>query len=154
MSGDTNTAVTILLVEDDPPLRSLVARMLQSVGFNVLEAVNGLAALDAIKRHRHEIDLTLTDIMMPHMDGFELSERLQAIEPGANVLFLSGQAEESVAVRAGLKETGRPFLLKPFTRDALVARINAVLATDDRTPPVLTATPSGSSERESDGATT
>ena len=122
------TTTTVLLVEDDPPLRMLMGRMLQNAGYKVLEATNGAAALDAIAKYRDEIALTISDVVMPHVDGFALSEQLRQIKPDARVLLVSGQADESVAIRGGLKECGLAFLLKPFTQDALAAKVNALLA--------------------------
>ena len=122
------TETTILLVEDDPPLRMLMARMLKMSGFSVIEAPNGAVALEQVKRHGEAIGLAISDVVMPHMDGFALSEQVQRINPHVRVLLISGQANDSVAVRGGLKESGEAFLLKPFTREALAAKVNDMLA--------------------------
>ena len=126
---------TILLVEDDPPIRRLIRRMLQDQGYQVLAACNGHQALGLAADHREPIDLLVTDIVMPHMDGFTLWERLVESRPETRVLFLSGQADQSVAVRGGLKEAGRAFLLKPFTHDRLLRTIRAQLDTAPRYGP-------------------
>lgn len=135
---------TILVAEDDPPLRTLMARMLQSSGFSVIEAPNGAAALEAVKRHGATIRLTITDVVMPHMDGFALSERVRQINPDARVLLISGEATDSIAVRGGLKESGEAFLLKPFSREALAAKVGDMLAGEsggDRAFPHTSANP-------------
>ena len=118
---------TILLVEDDPPTRSLISRILQNQGYQLLEACNGVAGLSLAANHDGPIDLLVTDIVMPHMDGFTLSERLVESRPGTRVLFMSGYADRSTAVRGGLKQAGHPFLVKPFTRDSLLQTVREQL---------------------------
>ena len=118
---------TILLVEDDEPIRRLLHHALESQGYRLLEACDGREALGLLATHDGPIDLLVTDVVMPHMDGFMLSERLGASHPETRVLFLSGQADRSVAVRGGLKETRQAFLLKPFTHGTLLQTIRAQL---------------------------
>ncbi len=126
---------TILLVEDDPPIRRLILRSLENQGFQLLEARNGKEALSLAADHRGPIDLLVTDVVMPRMDGFTLGKRLVESHPETLVLFISGQADQSVAIRGGLKETGQAFLLKPFTRDGLIRTIRDQLDTEpDRGP--------------------
>lgn len=117
----------MLLVEDDPPLRRLVRRMFENGGFEVIEARNGREALDMAKATESHIDLLVTDVAMPQMDGFDLTVRFSRLHPEAKVLLLSGRATTSVAVRGGLKELGRPYLLKPFTQQALEAKVAEIL---------------------------
>ena len=121
---------TILLAEDDPPIRSLISRILQGQGYQLLEARNGHEALSLAATYRGPIELLVTDIVMPHMDGFTLGERLVESHPETLVLFLSGQADQSVAVRGGLKEAGQAFLLKPFSRAHLLRAIRERLDTE------------------------
>ena len=118
---------TILLVEDDPSIRHLIRRVLEGHGYQLIEARNGHEALGLAADHRGPIDLLLTDVMMPRMDGFTLGERLVESHPETRVLFLSGQADQSLAVRGGLKEAGTAFLLKPFTHASLLQTIRAQL---------------------------
>ena len=120
---------TILLVEDDLPIRSLMQRSLEAEGYHVLEARDGREALGLIACHLGPIDLLLTDIVMPRMDGFTLAERLAERRPETRVLLISGHAEQSVGVRGRLKEAGHPFLLKPFTQARLRAAIRKQLDT-------------------------
>ena len=125
----TPSGETILLVEDDPPIRSLIRRILQGQGYQLLEACNGAVGLSLAADHRGPIDLLLADVVMPHIDGFTLSERLVESHPETRVLFLSGYADRSVTIRARLKEAGHPFLIKPFTRDHLLRTIREQLDT-------------------------
>ena len=118
---------TILLVEDDPPIRTLIRRALKGQGYELLEACNGQEALSLASDHRGPIDLLVADVVMPRMDGFTLGERLVGLRPETRVLLMSGQAHQSVAVRGGLKEAGHAFLLKPFTRDSLLQTIRELL---------------------------
>jgi CheY-like chemotaxis protein len=118
---------TILIVEDDPPLRQLVRRVLAQQGYVLLEARNAEEALHLVTERHQPIDLLITDVVLPHMDGFALSDRVKAICPQAKVLFVSGYAGDSVAVRGGLKESGEQFLLKPFTQDQLTVKVQALL---------------------------
>ena len=124
-----STAPTILLVEDEPAIRTLIRRMLEGAGYELLVARNGDEALTLAGEHRGGIDLLLTDVVMPRMNGFELGERIGSAHPETNVLFVSGYSRDSTAVRTGLRTAGRAFLLKPFTRDALLGKIKEVLQT-------------------------
>ena len=128
MSGlKTRTPGRILVVEDEPFLRQLVVRKLEGAGFEVLEAPNGAAALRALQETRAGIALVITDVVMPHMDGFELANQVTQRSPATKVLLISGEADRFVAVRGGMKETGYPFLLKPFTLHVLMRAIETVL---------------------------
>ena len=118
---------TILLVDDEPAIRLLIRLMLEGQGYQVLEACNGHEALRCAADHRGPIDLLVSDVVMPKMNGFTLGERLVKSLPETRVLLLTGHADQSVAVRGGLKETGHAFLLKPFTQDRLLAAIGEQL---------------------------
>jgi len=123
------TVETILLVEDEPAIRRLIRRALEGQGYQLLEACNGQEALVIAADHGGTIDLLVTDVVMPRMDGFTLGQRLSESHPETRVLFLSGQADQSVAVRGGLKEAGEAFLLKPFTHEHLLRTIRDRLDT-------------------------
>ena len=118
---------TILLVEDDPPTRSLISRMLQEQGYQLLEARNASAALRLADGHRGSIDLLVTEVVMPHMDGFTLGERLVESHPGTRVLLMSGKADRSAAVSGGGQAATQPFLHTPFARDYLLQAVRAQL---------------------------
>ena len=118
---------TILLVEDDAPIRRLIRRALEAEGFRLLEASNGREALFLASDHSEPIGMLITDVVMPCMDGFRLAEQLVESHPETRILFMSGQADRMVAVRGGLKEAGKMFLLKPFTPDQLLQTIRQLL---------------------------
>lgn len=120
---------TILLVEDDPLIRRLIRHMLQGQGYQLLEACHGPAALSLAEDHRGPIDLLVTDVVMPQMDGFTLGEQLVDSHPETRVLFISGYADRSVRVRRGLKEASQAYLLKPFAQDRFLEAIREQLDT-------------------------
>jgi len=117
--------VTILLAEDDPIMRKLTRRMLEEHGYTVLEAVDGLAALDVISANTSHIDLTLTDVVMRGMNGPELVLRLMDSHPEMKVVYMSGYMGELV-IHQGL-QSGIRLLEKPFTRAALLKTIDEAL---------------------------
>ncbi len=118
---------TVLLVEDETSIRQLMRRMLAEQGYTMLEARNGIEALEVAEAHPTPIHLLLTDVVMPAMDGFTLAARLQALRSETRVLLLSGHAQDSAKVRDGLEQLRHAFLLKPFTQDALRKKIRAVI---------------------------
>ncbi len=117
---------TILLVEDEPAIRQLMRRALEQRGYTVLEARNGEQALAVAERHRGPIHLLITDVVMPGMNGFDLAHHLTRSHPRLRVLFVSGHGEHP-GVRQGLREAQHPFLLKPYTQEALLRSIREVL---------------------------
>ncbi len=118
---------TVLLVEDDARVRTLVATMLRRSGYAVLDADGGERAMEITRDHRGSIDLLLTDVVMPSMNGRVLAERLQALSPGTRVLFMSGYSDDAI-LRAGV-QAEVAFLQKPFSSAALAAKIREVLET-------------------------
>ncbi len=122
-----DATITILLVDDDPAIRKLMLGMLEGQGYKLLEARNGKEGVQIATEYQHPIHLLVTDVVMPHASGFDLVRDLAASHPEAKVLYLSGYADDSVAVRGGLKESGEAFLLKPFTREALAQKIRDLL---------------------------
>lgn len=122
--------VRILLAEDDPILRHLLDRVLTQEGFRVTETRDGAEALAVVHQDAPAFDLLLTDVIMPHKDGFTLAEELRALAPQTKVLFVSGHAEDTPRVRVGLQQCGCRFLLKPFTKEQLVATLRELLDTD------------------------
>ncbi len=114
---------TLLLVEDEPALRTLVVTMLEEQGYAVLQAGNGLDAIAVAERHRGEIDLLLTDVVMPRLSGPELASKLRGLRPGLEVLFMSGY-NDSRLVNRGIEEAKVNLLVKPFTPDQLVRRVS------------------------------
>jgi len=117
----------VLVVEDEAAVRQLVRRSLEAVGLTVLEAENGQQALDVVARRRERPKLVLTDVIMPGLNGRELSERLATTQPGLPVLFMSGYTDDDVLARSLLPEEA-PFIQKPFGPDELVAKVRTMLA--------------------------
>jgi two-component system cell cycle sensor histidine kinase/response regulator CckA len=118
-------ARTVLLVEDDPRVRDLLARMLEVGRHTVLAAASGAEALEIAGRARGAIDLVVTDVVMPGIQGRELADRLTEVLPGLKVLFISGYTEDTL-VTAGPSQSRR-FLPKPFGHDELLAAVAALL---------------------------
>ncbi len=116
----------ILLVEDDPPVRAVAHRGLSRYGYSVLPAESGSEALRLAEEHEGTIDLLLTDIMMPGMNGVEVGAEILKRYPGIKVLYMSGYADQDL-VRQGLLKPGTRFLQKPFTPGELAERVREVL---------------------------
>jgi PAS domain S-box-containing protein len=123
---------TVLVVEDEPAVRNLVRRSLEAAGLVVVEAQNGREALELCASRAERPRLVLTDVIMPELNGRELSEALAASQPGLPVLFMSGYTGEDVLARSLLPETA-PFIQKPFAPEELVARVRTLLS--DAPPP-------------------
>ncbi len=117
---------TILLVEDEEVVRGLARDILEMNGYTVLEAAHGHDAIAVSKRHRGPIHLMLTDVVMPHMNGREVFERLVPFRPDLKVLYMSGYAESGI-VHDGAIDPGTAFIPKPFTPEALSAKVREVL---------------------------
>jgi PAS domain S-box-containing protein len=112
-----------LVVEDDTLVRSMAVRGLVEAGYTALEAADGRAALEMVRSHNGRLDVVITDIGMPELDGYELANRLRAERPDLPVLFMSGYGDTDPA---------GPFLQKPFGPDALVRMVAEVLASTPR----------------------
>jgi PAS domain S-box-containing protein len=117
---------TIMLVEDNPEVRSLAHAVLAAQGYQLLTADNAEAALGMLSGHGAPIHLLLTDVVMPGCSGTELADRIRALHPGIKVLFMSGYAEDAVA-RHGLLAEGMAFLPKPFNALDLARQVRRVL---------------------------
>jgi CheY-like chemotaxis protein len=117
---------TILIVEDEAAIRKLAARLLGSVGYRVLEASDGLDALEVYERYRDEISLVVLDIMMPRLDGLKCLAGLKRINPGVKALIASGYSPTISAHNA--EEAGaQGFLSKPYDREAMLRQVRQVL---------------------------
>jgi signal transduction histidine kinase len=120
---------TLLLVEDQDSLRAMIAEALQLLGYRVLVAPDGEAAIEVARRHRGRLDLLVTDVVMPHLDGSALARHLRSKRPGIRILYMSGHGPD-IATRRGL--VGPDAVLeKPFSTRALSLRVREVL---DRPP--------------------
>jgi two-component system cell cycle sensor histidine kinase/response regulator CckA len=120
---------TVLLVEDEEPVREVAALMLLSLGYRVLKASNGEEALRVVEAGRERVDLLMTDVVMPDMGGRDLADALQTRLPGLKVLFQSGYTGDTV-IRQGILHTDVAFLQKPFTLEALSRKLREVLDRD------------------------
>jgi CheY-like chemotaxis protein len=116
----------VLLVDDEELIRNLSEQILADRGYQVVSAASATEALEVAGRLEREIDLLLTDIVMPGLSGLDLAQRLQKRVPRLRVLFMSGYAD-SPLLRAGLAREGAAFLQKPFTADALERRVRELL---------------------------
>ena len=118
---------TVLLAEDEPLVRSMVATVLRDRGYEVLEASNGDEALRMVQKHGGEgIELLLTDVVMPQMNGPELAEQLQATHPNIKVLFTSGYPGDP-ASEIDIFPTVAEFLPKPYMPDTVALKVREVL---------------------------
>jgi PAS domain S-box-containing protein len=116
----------ILLVEDEEAVRRLTRRVLEGVGYDVLEAANGLEALTLYNRSTTKIDLVITDVIMPGMSGQELSARLRELDPAQRILYVSGYTDDTI-LQHGHFLPNTSFLQKPFSPSALVARVQEIV---------------------------
>jgi CheY-like chemotaxis protein len=122
---------TVLLVEDEDPVRELAAQFLKKQGFIVHEAHRGGEALALFEHLARRIHLLVTDVLMPQMSGAELAERLTSRQLDLKVLYLSGYTDDILAGQ-GMLEAGTAFLQKPFTAGALVRKVREVLDTEQQ----------------------
>ena len=118
---------TVLLAEDEPLVRSMVATVLRDRGYSVLETANGAEALGMVQKHEGEdIQLLLTDVVMPQMSGPELAEQVWATHPDIKVLFTSGYTGDSISIVNNYPKSAN-FLPKPYLPEALVVKVREVL---------------------------
>src|SRR5216117_2233368 len=117
---------TVLVVEDETPVRSVARQVLERHGYTVLEAPSAEAALDIATRYSGTIHLLLTDVVMPGLNGRELASRLADLRPDARVIFMSGYTDDAVT-RHGVLEPGSAYVQKPFTPEAIARRVREVL---------------------------
>jgi signal transduction histidine kinase/ActR/RegA family two-component response regulator len=124
---------TILLVEDEPMLLELAQCALQQLGYNVLACGGADEALRRFTESRSRIDLLVTDVVMPRMNGKELASRISALAPGISVLFSSGYGEDIIA-KQGVLDAGLHFIAKPYRPAELSAKVRSVLDLREKTP--------------------
>ena len=118
---------TVLLVEDEDPVRKFGARALRDKGYKVIEAESGEAALEVIHSTAEKIDLLITDVVMPHLDGPGLARKVREISSDIKVIFMSGYAEDAFRQRLG-SDSDIAFLSKPFSLKQLAAKVKEVIS--------------------------
>jgi PAS domain S-box-containing protein len=124
-AGDPVGSETVLLVEDEDAVRALAREVLRRHGYVVLEARHGVDALRVAERHGDEIHLLIADVVMPHMSGRELAERLATVRPAMKILFMSGYSDHAL-VHDDVTPNAA-FLQKPFTPEVLARRVRRIL---------------------------
>lgn len=124
---------TVLVVEDEGQVRTLECGLLEASGYHVLAASHGGEALRICQEYSGTIDLLVTDLILPHMNGRELASRVVPIRPSMKVLYVSGYPDETL-VAAGVARSKVPFLQKPFASDALLQSVRTVLDGTGDTP--------------------
>jgi nitrogen-specific signal transduction histidine kinase/CheY-like chemotaxis protein len=117
---------TILLVEDEDSVRVVVSAVLRRQGYNVLEAATPHQAIEVFEQHRREVDLLLTDVVMPEMNGPALAQRLVGMRPALRILFISGYVEMSATL--DVENPHVSFLAKPFQASALASKVKKILS--------------------------
>jgi CheY-like chemotaxis protein len=122
----TSSGETVLVVEDETALREVTRRIFARNGYQVITAANGPEALGIARAHPGDVHLLVTDVVMPHMLGQELAEKMQAVRPGIAVLFMSGCARPVLASQGGLGP-GEALVEKPFSEADLLAKARQVL---------------------------
>jgi CheY-like chemotaxis protein len=121
-------AGTILIVEDEAELRNTNAEFLSSIGYTVICAGSGAEGLE-IAREPGDIDLVISDVVMPKMNGREFADRFLRLRPETKILFVSGYADD-VVLQTGISMQGTPFLQKPFSLKQLGSMVNDLLAAE------------------------
>jgi two-component system cell cycle sensor histidine kinase/response regulator CckA len=125
-SGDLTGSATVLLVEDEDAVRSFAVRALTTRGYHVLEAHSGVHALEVLEQHGGDVDLVISDVVMPEMDGPTLLKHLRKANPQVKIIFISGYAEEAFRNNLDEDETFT-FLPKPFSLKKLAAAVKETL---------------------------
>jgi hypothetical protein len=120
------TGETVLVVEDEPVVRGVILEMLEEQGYRTLEAVDGPSGLRILRDHER-IDLLVTDVGLPGMNGRQLADQARETRPGLKILFITGYAE-SVAISEGFLQAGMEMITKPFDLDHLSQRVRAMIS--------------------------
>jgi PAS domain S-box-containing protein len=120
---------TILIVEDEEEVRKLAGKILERLGYRIIETLHGDDALVACERNKNPIHLLLADIVMPGMSGSELAKLLKPLYPGIKILYMSGYTDNAI-VRHGVLEKGVNYIQKPFTIEGLARKVREVLDKD------------------------
>ena len=133
--GNRRGTETILLVEDEAPLRRMLQESLASAGYRVLEASDGTDAIRKWEKQAASIDLLLTDVVMPLVNGRQLAQRMTAASPRMRVIYMSGYADDVIAYH-GILDENTTLVQKPFSPGALLLKVREVLDAGKQQPPV------------------
>lgn len=125
-SADCHGNECVLIVEDDPVIRELAKTILKKYGYTVLDAGHPAEAIEISKQYDYPIDLLITDVVMPGMNGKELKDRIEQDRPGIRVLYMSGYTENAIA-HHGVIDSDIDFLQKPFSVTALAGKVRGSL---------------------------
>jgi CheY-like chemotaxis protein len=117
---------TVLIVEDQDDILELILLTLADTGYNVIGAGSGEEALGKMKSHKGQIDMVLTDVVLPDMNGTELSDEILKVYPAAEVVYMSGYADDAIA-RLGVLDVDKHFIQKPFSPFKLLEKIQSIL---------------------------
>jgi CheY-like chemotaxis protein len=118
---------TILVVEDESDVRDMAVEVLESMGYQVLQAGSGAEALQILANPGRAIDVLLSDVIMPGMSGGELVKRAKSVRPGLRVIYMSGYTAEDSLVRHGVEHAEASYLQKPFSLEALSRKVRDTL---------------------------
>jgi two-component system cell cycle sensor histidine kinase/response regulator CckA len=124
---DVRSAPSILVVDDQAPVRRMAHRLLSEWGFRVFEAESGEEAMEVLETARAGVQLVMVDVVMPRADGIQVTRQIHQRWPGQRILYMSAHPAE-VLTQYGLTELDVPFLAKPFTRDELLTKVGEALA--------------------------
>ena len=116
----------VLLVEDDDQVRSFIRMLLTTNGYQVLEASTGFEGLEIAERPSNEIDLLLSDMLLPELSGYDLAQKVQELRPEIKILFMTGYVEGEIVQRS-MSELGARFLDKPFQPATLLTRVEEAI---------------------------
>ncbi|MFN7132656.1 MAG: response regulator, partial [Myxococcales bacterium] len=117
---------TVLLAEDELPVRVFIRRVLTANGYRVIECADGLDALRTASAHDGALDLLLTDVVMPRMQGKQLALELSGLRPGLRVVYMSGYTEHAL-VENGMVHAAVGYLQKPFSQETLLQKVREIL---------------------------
>ena len=116
----------VLLVEDDDQVRSFVRMLLTNNGYRVLEASNGAEGLEIAEQNSADIDLLLSDMLLPELSGYDLAQKVLELRPQTKILFMTGYVEGEIVQRC-ISELGATFLDKPFQPNTLLTRVQEAI---------------------------